>query len=582
MKTPVPPSVARTPLSAARRVRTGKVHDFPGSTHRRHLLAAAGSLGLVVSSLLAAHIDYVVEGGRWWAHVRFLADDKLAGRNVGSEGLRTAVEYVTAEFERQGLRPAGTRGYLQPVPFESRQLNEAESGLWLVRDGKAEPLALGTEASLSPRPGLSHSLEAPMVFAGYGMVIPETRYDDLAGLDLRGKIVVYLNAPGPTPAPGPLKSHYSSGVERWAALRRAGAIGIATLQNPRTSSAGTNREPAAERHARGARGGRAPAQPVVVLADPALQETAGQSIAVSITGRGAEKFFEGSGHTFAEIEKLARANEPLPRFPLAASLRMQATVRTTPLEASNVAAVLPGTNRKLNQEYVILSAHIDHVGVGRPVNGDSIYNGAMDDASGIATVLEVARLLKQSSARPKRSILFLAVTAEENGELGSRYFAAHPTVPSGAIVADINLDMFLPLYPLKFLEVQGLAESTLGETVRAAAEALGVDVQPDNEPEQNRFIRSDQYSFIRRGIPALAFKFGYAPGSPAEKIRRDWVRDRYHKPSDDLSQPVDAAAAARFNRIILGLLLRVADAHARPHWYPESFFKRFAEPESTR
>ena len=201
----------------------------------------------------------------------------------------------------------------------------------------------------------------------------------------------------------------------------------------------------------------------------------------------------------------------------------------------------------------------------------------MDDASGIASILEIARLLKESSAKPKRSILFVAVTAEEKGELGSRYFAAHPTVPAKNIVADINLDMFLPLYPLKVIEVQGLTESTLGEQVRAAAKSLGVEVQTDREPEQNRFIRSDQYSFIRSGIPSLAFKFGYEFGSPEEKIRREWVRDRYHKPSDDLNQPVDTAAAALFNRVIAALLQRVADDPARPQWNPDSFFKRFAQ-----
>jgi Zn-dependent M28 family amino/carboxypeptidase len=200
----------------------------------------------------------------------------------------------------------------------------------------------------------------------------------------------------------------------------------------------------------------------------------------------------------------------------------------------------------------------------------------MDDASGIATILEVARILKASGAKPKRSIIFLAVTAEEKGELGSRYFSAHPTVPAEQIIADINLDMFLPLYALKYLEVQGLGESTLGDSVRTAAKELGVEVQADNEPEQNRFIRSDQYSFIRRGVPALAFKFGYAPGSPEEKIRKDWVSTRYHRPSDDLSQPVDKAAAALFDRVILKLVERVADDAARPHWYADSFFRRFA------
>jgi Zn-dependent M28 family amino/carboxypeptidase len=173
----------------------------------------------------------------------------------------------------------------------------------------------------------------------------------------------------------------------------------------------------------------------------------------------------------------------------------------------------------------------------------------------------------------------MAQTAEEKGLLGSKYFASRPTVPFDKLVADINLDMFLPLYPLKVIEVQGLTESSLGESVRAAAKELGVDVQTDREPEQNRFIRSDQYSFIRRGIPSLAFKFGYEFGSPEEKIRRDWVRDVYHKPNDDLKQPVDIEAAAKFNRVILGLLQRVANDTARPRWNDTSFFKRFAKPD---
>jgi Zn-dependent M28 family amino/carboxypeptidase len=217
------------------------------------------------------------------------------------------------------------------------------------------------------------------------------------------------------------------------------------------------------------------------------------------------------------------------------------------------------------------------VGVGRPVNGDSIYNGAMDDASGIASVLEIARIMKESGVKLKRSVIFLAVTAEEKGELGSRYFAAHPTVPAKQIVADINLDMFMPLHALKVIEVQGLGESTLGDTVRAAAKDAGVAVQADKEPEQNRFIRSDQYSFIRNGVPALAFKFGYEFGSPEEKIHKDWLKERYHKPSDDLNQPVDKAAAAQFDRIILSLLERVANDAERPRWNGDSFFKRFAK-----
>jgi Zn-dependent M28 family amino/carboxypeptidase len=245
-------------------------------------------------------------------------------------------------------------------------------------------------------------------------------------------------------------------------------------------------------------------------------------------------------------------------------------------ENSNVADIFEGSDPKLKTEYVVMTSHLDHVGIGRAVNGDAIYNGAMDDASGVASMIEIARMLTTSRAVTKRSIIFVAVAAEEKGLLGSRYFAAHPTVPFERIVANINLDMFLPLYPLEVIEVQGLVESSLGESARAAARSHGVDVQTDREPEQNRFIRSDQYSFIRRGIPALAFKFGYEAGSPEQTIRLNWVRDRYHQPSDDVTQPVDLEAAARFNRVIMTLLQRVADDPARPTWNADSFFRRFA------
>ncbi|MDE3164709.1 MAG: M20/M25/M40 family metallo-hydrolase, partial [Acidobacteriota bacterium] len=450
-----------------------------------------------VALSLAAAADYTAEGDAWWAHVQFLAADSLQGRDTGSDGYLQAARYVAAKMDQYGLQPAGTGGYLQPVPFETRDLVPAQSSAALLRPGAAEPEPLSpAEAVLSAR-AESGAVEAPMIFAGYGLRIPEAHYDELAGLDLKGKIVVYVNAPGPADAPGPVKSHAGSAAERWQTLRAAGAIGTAVIMSPRAPTA-TAPLPAAVP--------RAP-QKIFVLADPALQDQAGQKVALTITRAGGEKFFSGSGHSFEEILALARANQPLPKFPLAATLQATTAVSTAKVQAPNLAALLPGSDPRLKNEYVILSAHLDHVGVGRPVNGDAIYNGAMDDASGIASLLEIARLMQSAPERPRRSILFLAVTAEEKGELGSRYFAAHPTVPAASIVADINMDMFLPLFELKFLEVQGLAESTLGDTVRDAAAPFGVAVQADKEPEQNRFIRSDQYSFIRDGIPSLAFKF---------------------------------------------------------------------------
>ena len=516
---------------------------------------------LLALSLFAA--DYAAEGKLWWAHIQFLADDKLEGRNTGTEGHRTAAAYVATQFERAGLKPGGTSGYQQPVAMLTRTLVPAESGLALVRGDNTEPLTLGKDANLTSRGEAEGPVTAPMVFVGYGLVIPEAHYNDLESLDLKGKIAVYVNAQGPVQASGNVKSHYSSAVERWAALRQAGAIGTATIANPRVPAP----DPGAAGRGRGGQG--APPQPSVSLADASLRENAGMQVALTISREGGEKFFAGSGHTYESILKLAADNAPLPTFPLTASLRANTVATSAPLDSLNVAGILPGSDPKLKDEYVVFSAHLDHLGKGRP--------GVMDNASGVASVLETARLFHDSGVKPKRSIVFLTVTGEEKGELGSRYFAAHPTVPASRIVADINLDMFLPLYKLQVLEVQGLSESSLGDVVREAAKAEGVDVQTDREPEQNRFIRSDQYSFIRQGIPSLAFKFGYEFGSPEEKTRQEWVKTIYHKAGDNLTQPVDTASAAQFDRIIFGLLQRVADDPARPQWKSDSFFRRFAK-----
>jgi hypothetical protein len=534
---------------------------------------------LFAGALLAA--DFAAEGDLWWSHIQFLADDKLQGRDTGSDGYREAAKYVAGKMETFGLKAAGTDGYLQPVKFEVRQVVDEESGLTIIRDG-AEIALERADASLSARADLAPGLQAPMVFIGYGMRIPEAKYDDLAGLDLRGKIAVYVNASGPAEASSAIKAHYSSTGERWKALEAAGAVGVATIANPRRTDGPPPDDAAAADSAGRGRGGagggggagRGP-QRAFLLADANLREATGQKIAVMITRRGGEKFFVGSGHTYEEIIKLAQESRALPTFPLMGTLRSKTSVRRESAEAPNVAGVLPGSDPRLKNEYVIMSAHLDHVGVGRPVDGDNIYNGAMDDASGVASVLEIARILHESGARPKRSILFLAVAGEEKGLLGSHYFAAHPTVDKKQIVADINLDMFMPLFPLKFLEVQGLAESTLGDAIREIAKSAGVQVQADKEPDQNRFVRSDQYSFIRNGVPSLAFKFGYEFGTPEDKIFHDWVKERYHKPSDDLKQPVDKAAAAQFDRIIAALLQKVADDPARPRWKDDSFFRRF-------
>jgi len=517
---------------------------------------------LAMAATLLPAADLVKEGDRWWSHIQVLADDNMEGRNTGSPGHLRAARFVAGEFERAGLKPAGINGYLQPVKFKVAQIDEEHSSLAIERDGKTAPLKLGQDANLTVRANLAKKVDAEVVFCGYGLSIPEYKYDDFAGLDLKGKIVVYI-AGGPSDIPGNLRSHYSFRSERWKAIHNAGAIGVVAIPNPKSMDIPWERSTLARLN------------PAMEL--EAVSDTPGQEFGATINPAHAEQFFAVSGHTFAELLALVDHGKPLPRFPLHIRLLATEQMKTSEVESQNVIGVLPGSDPALKNEYVVFGAHLDHLGVGAPINGDKIYNGAMDDSSGIASLIEIADIAKSENLRPKRSILFVAVTGEEKGLLGSQYFASAPTVPLKNMVADINMDMYLPLFPLKYLQVMGLEESTLGADVRAVAEKAGVTVQADPEPQRNLFIRSDQYNFIKQGVPAVTFKFGYVKGSPEEKLAKDWLRERYHAPSDDLNQPVDKPAAAKYNRLMLDLGMRVADANSRPHWNTDSFFKRFAK-----
>ncbi len=524
---------------------------------------ATGSLVLAVLLQAAASADWSAAGNAWWKHVEYLASDDLEGRNVGSTGYEKAARYVAAQFESAGLKTAGNNGYFQQVSFLEASIDAANSRLTLHRGDRKIQIAVPGEAQLGYSQNSAASINAPVIFAGYGLVIPEAHYDDLKGLPVTGAIVAYLTG-GPDSIDGNLRSHYSSGEERWKALRAAGAVGTIAIANPKSMEIPWSRQIAAWGMAR------------MSLADRSMQTNAGQKFSASWDPAKADDLLADSGHTFAEIVDAANQQKPLPHFELPTSIEAVVQVSVRPIQSENVVGVRMGADPRLKNQYVVISAHLDHLGVGRPVNGDSIYNGAMDDASGVASLIEIAKDLHGAGVTSKRSLLFLAVTGEEKGELGSAYFTSHQTV-NGQIVADLNMDMFLPLFPLKWLEVQGLNESTLGDDVRRAAESSGVKVQADKEPNRNRFIRSDQYSFIKRGIPALAFKFGYLSGGPEEKIFKDWYTNRYHGVSDDISQPLDLAAAAQFDDILKGLALRVADAPQPPHWNAQSFFIRFVK-----
>ncbi len=529
------------------------------TTTLKPVVAISGleSAGGGSTSPAEAHFD----GKSWWNYVKVLASDDMEGRETGSPGLHKAQEYVVEQLKRAGLEPAGTKGFYQPVHFVSRQIIEKDSSLTLVHKGAIAPLTLGEDAIFSTRIDLAPTMEAPLVFAGYGLSVPENNYDDLAGLDLHGKVAVIV-AGAPEEIPGALASHYQSAGERWKALHKAGAVGVITILNPNAMDIPWSRISANRAH------------PNMALKGAEFDETAGQELAVAFNPEKAAKLFEDSGHTWQEILNLAKERKPLPRFPLASTIKARAAVNRKEVESANLVALLPGADPKLKDEYVVLSAHLDHIGIGEPINGDRIYNGAMDNASGSAVLLDVLRTLKPRTL--KRSLLFVFVTAEEKGLLGSRYFTDHPTVKPGSMIANINIDMFLPIVPLKVLTVYGLAESELGDMAREVAQAQGVNVQPDPEPQRNSFIRSDQYNFIRHGVPALAMKVGFEKGSPEQDLFKAWLTQRYHAPSDDLDQPVELAAAGKYEDVIRGLLIRSADDQHRPQWKANSFFRRYA------
>jgi Zn-dependent M28 family amino/carboxypeptidase len=517
-------------------------------------------------------------GQAWWAHIKVLADDSMRGRLTGSDDYLRAAKYVVDTFKSYGLQPAGLNGgFYQPVKFDVQRVLADKSSMSLVIDGKEQPLALGTDAILSARSAQVDTIEAPLVFIGYGLHLPEAKYDDfdsteLPWKDLKGKIVVYING-GPADLPGPLKS-YARTAPFSKALRDAGAAGAISIPTPKSMDFGWQRV-ASGASQPGMRLAAAPDAAAVAAKHPALADDHGRMFGATFNPAEAEKLFAGTGHTFAEILALADAQKPLPRFALNKSVKATVVGERSTVESPNIVAKLEGSDPKLKREYIVVSAHLDHLGVGAPIQGRTIYNGVMDDASGVATVLETAKAFGGSKVRPKRSILFVIFTAEEKGLLGSRYFAGHPTVPEGSIKAALNLDMFMPLFALKKLHVQGLEQSTLQIDAKKVGEAHHIVIAGDPEPDRNSFIRTDQYSFVQAGIPALAMKFGWEAGSPEYKAWRGWLAERYHSTADNLDQPVDLVAAAQFNSFYYDLARTVADDPETQHYLDSSFFKRF-------
>lgn len=457
----------------------------------------------------------------------------MEGRETGSEGYRKAARYVTAQFEKNGLKPAGEHGYYQTVPLHSVRLNTRESKIELVRPSGVTQLQWLRQVTTAPREG---KLDAPLVFAG----------DNGSGADLDGKIAVAMIAAGgsrPWPPNRALAGIFAIdrayGLEpmRWPWPY----VDLMTIRHPGTAPPGG---------------------------------PAGGLTGFFFNHADADMLFSGTGHTYRELVALQDSGKPLPRFPLNATLRATMKVDSADLESDNILAVLPGSDATLAEEYVVVSAHLDGYGYGEPWNGDSIYNGVFDDEAYVAELIDFAERLKESGTKLKRSLLFCVTTGEEKGLLGSKYFTAHPTVAIEKLVADINLDDLRPLFPLKTLTMLALDDSTLGDTAKKVAAPMGIHIQGDPEPERNELHRGDQFNFLEVGVPSTAFLFGFGKGSREEATFRRWYAERYHSPADDLQQPWDPVAAAKLNDFLYNLVTEVANAAERPKWNPGSPFAK--------
>ena len=524
-------------------------------------LARVGAPGLVA-----------IRGASLSAHVRFLADDLLEGRAPGTPGHAIAARYLASQLQALGVEPAGTDGtWMQRVPFLAIRPDLARCAFEAAGPREMAPRAFrpGEDVLFSPAAARPDStVRGELVFSGRGVVAPAYRYDDVAP-DLTGKIAVVLaGAPRSTREdffPSAASAVYADGVRKARLLAERGAVGVIFVATPeslhiypwdeRVRDAGSFEQMAWLESEGGAPGSGSPVP------------------TASVTPEAFESLLRQAGRrvTVAELLKQSNAGALRP-FPLGlgATLTTAASVRR--LASENVVGVLRGSDPDRSKEYVAVSAHLDHLGRGPEVNGDGIYNGAEDDASGVASIIEIARAFAALTTRPPRSILFVGVTAEEKGLLGSDYFARHPTVPTGAIVANVNSDGPTGWWRPHDVLALGAEHSTLEADARNAAAALGLALSPDPDPDQVYFIRGDQYSFVKVGVPSALPGVGYRDESGDEKANRAttdrWLVEKYHQPSDEWDPKLDWENMAIEVRYYFLLALSVALDPARPAWKP--------------
>ncbi len=480
----------------------------------------------------------------WWAITGDLSADSMEGRDTGSPGHARAVRFVADRWAKAGLKPAGDNGtWFQTVPLQEVRVEKEGTSFQVdpQTPGAAPvPLAFLHEISVRATDALPASVDGVLVFRGYCAA------GDMG--DLSGKIVLCFGA---------RRAGLPNASDRLKAAADARAVAIVNIDDP-----GFIIEPARwpDAYARSItfKGAPPPANadlPVMRLSPDALR-----------------RIFLG-GPQATQVETLladGAASKPLKAFDSAMRLKATFKLSRRDFSSENVLGLLPGTDPSLSPEVVVVSAHIDGYGRGEPVKGDDLYNGAFDDAAYVATLTRLAEQRKGAGYR--RSVLFAAFTGEEKGLLGATWFTQHPTVAKANLAADINLDQIRALFPLTILTMHAVNDTTLGATVKQVAGAMDIEIREDREPERNLNGRADHAPFLRIGVPATGFVFGYDPGTEAERRYREWYQVRYHRPQDDMTQPIDFDAAAKFNLFFYRLTQAVADAAQRPAFLPGSAY----------
>jgi hypothetical protein len=533
-------------------------------------LIAAACLLMAAPALTQAPAADPGMARRIRADVEFLASDKLEGRDTGSRGHAIAADYVASQFLAIGLEPAGENGgWFQQVPFR-RASYEQQPRLTLTVAGKAIALEAGKDAGLRPSVTVKwRKLSAGFVFVGYGLKDRRYGFDDYRGLDVKGKIVVALSGM-PNGVPSDISAHLDASKDETAAEQ--GAVGFVELS--RNDGSPGRFDPVR-------RGSRALVD-WVDSSGHAGSTPAGLQLLLSFSQETAARLFEGAPRTLSAIRSAAKKKERLRGFALAPTLSVDSESKWEDFTSPEVVGIIKGSDPALAAQHVVLMGHLDHLGVKADAKPgeDAIYNGALDNAAGVATMLEAARQFAAQPVRPKRSVMFIANTGEERGLLGADYYASHPTVPSESIVGLVDLDMPVLLYPFTDVTAFGADHSTIGATVVDAGKTMGISVAPDPMPQEAIFTRSDHYRFVRKGVPAVLLMTGYANGGAA--AWGAYLGKVYHSPQDDLSQKIDWESGARYALLNYRIAREMADAPQRPMWLQGDYFGELFDPRGTR